>query len=256
MKIETTTEIITPEKARQYLERNHCNRNVSPHHMQKMSRAMSAGMFFHTHQGIAFDTNGNLIDGQHRLAAIIDSDTTQTMQVTRNIPVASRAMVDNQSRPRSAHDSLIMEGHSLASKDTVAICRMWMFLTGERSPAVHEIREFLNKHEVEIYFATTVAAGNQILKHACVSTMMAVAFGAGHGEDIKDWADVIKTGIVTEKWQTSALKFRDWWMTTSHGGGSGKRVEYCQRIYTSMAAWVERRGLEKLYARQNIEWIN
>jgi hypothetical protein len=178
------------------------------------------------------------------------------MQVTRNIPIENRTMVDNQSRPRSAHDSLIMEGHSLASKETVAICRMWLFLIGERAPAVHEIRDFLNCHDEEIEFAITTSAGNQILKHACVSTMMAIAYRAGYGDEIKEWAEVVKTGLASQEWQTSALRFRDWWMTTSHHGGSTKRAEYCQRIFTSMAAWVERRGLTKLYARQNIEWIN
>lgn len=253
--VETSTEQITPAIARKYLERNHCNRNLSHAHRDKLARAMTDGEFHHTHQGIAFDVNNELIDGQHRLSAIIESNTTQTMQVTRNVPIESRTMVDNQSRPRSARDALVMEGHKLATKEAVAVCRMWLHLLGERAPAVHEIRSFLDDHENAITFACEIAAGHPTLKHACVSTMMAIAHEAGHGDEIAEWAEVIRSGLASQQWQSSATKFRDWWMTTPHNGGSTKRTEYCQRVFASMSAWVERRGLTKLYAKQTIDWL-
>lgn len=62
-------------------------------------------------------------------------------------------------------------------------------------------------------------------------------------------------GIAPQQWQTSATRFRDWWMISKHTGGGSVRVEICQRAYTSMFAWVERRPLSKLYAKQTIEWL-
>ena len=41
-----------------------------------IARDMKAGHWRLTHQGIAFDPAGVLIDGQHRLWAIVESDTT------------------------------------------------------------------------------------------------------------------------------------------------------------------------------------
>ncbi len=254
--VETRTEQIDPELARDYLQKNYCNRTLSIAHRDKLARAMLAGEFHHTHQGIAFDLSDRLIDGQHRLSAIIQSKTTQLMQVTRNIPVPGRSMIDNQSRPRSVRDALAMEGHRLADKQAVAICRMWMHLKGDRSPAVHEIREFLNDHEEAIVFACKTAASDAALKHACIGTMLAVAYEAGHGAEIMKWAEVIRTGLASQEWQSSATRFRDWWMTNSHNGGSTQRVEICQRVFTSMVAWVEKRGLSKLYAKQVIDWID
>ena len=252
--IETQYEEIGPGLASEYLKRNHCNRSISVLHRNRISRAMLSGEFTVTHQGIAFDVGGNLVDGQHRLAAIVDSGVVVTMLVTRGLPIESKASVDVQSRPRSAHDSLVMQGHRLATRDAVSCCRLMMRLEGLHSPAVHEIRDYLDQHTTAIEYAAEVAGGHKDLKHACVMAMLAFAYEQGHGDDLRSWAEVIRSGIASEPWHTSAVKFRDWWITTKRTGGGSQRAEYCQRVYASMSAWLERRGLSKLYCRQ-IEWL-
>lgn len=47
-----------------------------------------------THQGIAFDEDGMLMDGQHRLAAIVLSDTPTPVLVFRNVPTEFFYLVD------------------------------------------------------------------------------------------------------------------------------------------------------------------
>lgn len=46
------------------------NRKLSKHHAGRLAKVMDEGGWKTTHQGIAFDTNGLLIDGQHRLTAL------------------------------------------------------------------------------------------------------------------------------------------------------------------------------------------
>lgn len=248
-------ELVDAEKAALFLTRNSCNRPVSNGHVDKLARSMSDGEWYETHQGIAFDVNGMLIDGQHRLLAIVKSKTKQWMYVAYDVDVSARGMIDNQFRPRSIRDSLVMDGFDLSSKESVAIARMWMYLLGQTSPSVHEVKWFIIKNESHIRFAIKVAGGNKILRHGCVSAMIAVASSAGHAEEMRRWCEVVASGIVESEWQSSAIRFRDWWMTSSHNGGASRRLEYCQRIYASMHAWIERRGLTKLYARQVIDWL-
>jgi hypothetical protein len=254
-RVVTQTEIITPEIARRYLAANHCNRNLSRPHVIRLVNAMLSGEFHHTHQGIAFDEFGNLIDGQHRLSAIVESGTSQPMQVTRGISSRSRSMVDGQIRPRRISDSLMMEGHDLSHKDMVAMARMWLELEGNRSPAIHEIRNFLDLHRDAFLFVSDLVAGNQILKHASISAMIGIAYEVGYEEEMKNWCEILKSGMVTEQWQSSAIKFRDYWLSIKHGGGSAARLEFCKRVYTSMSAFVEKRGLSKLYAKETITWL-
>lgn len=61
---------VTPSLAREWLKKNTKNRPIRPSHVETLRQALVRGEQVTTHQGIAFDTEGELIDGQHRLAAI------------------------------------------------------------------------------------------------------------------------------------------------------------------------------------------
>jgi len=251
----TVTELVTPEKAAEYLKANFLNRTISKPKVEKHKRAIKAGKFRHTHQGIAFDWFGNLRDGQHRLTAIAEGDTSVTMQVTRGVDPDSVSAIDTDMRARSTAEALRLAGNVAANNRSVAACVLWLQLTGLRSPGMFEIEEFLGSHAEAIDFALSIAHGHKNLNHACVMTMIAVGYEAGYGDEMQEWAEVVKSGEISEPWQTSAIRFRDYWMTTKRNGGTHERLAYCHRIYASMLAWVEKRGLSKLYAKQSIEWL-
>jgi hypothetical protein len=83
----TTSEYITPAKARQYLEAvdpAH-QRPLSQKYVEELARAMRCHQWITNHQGVAFDEKGRLIDGQHRLTAIVESGQTVLMNVTRGL---------------------------------------------------------------------------------------------------------------------------------------------------------------------------
>lgn len=87
-------EVITPQKAQGFLDRNHANRRVRHAVVQKYAAAMARGEWQLTHQGIAVDTDGNLIDGQHRLMAIAAAQTSVTMTVTYGVPTTVFGALD------------------------------------------------------------------------------------------------------------------------------------------------------------------
>lgn len=77
---------VTPEMAREFLGHNiKTNRRKSKETINRYARIMRAGGWNLTHQGIAFDTEGSLIDGQHRLEAIIAANVPVQMMVTYNV---------------------------------------------------------------------------------------------------------------------------------------------------------------------------
>jgi hypothetical protein len=65
--------MITPEMAKSLLEKNSSNRPLSISTVKKYAFEMKQGSWKNTHQGIAVDETGQIIDGQHRLTAIIES---------------------------------------------------------------------------------------------------------------------------------------------------------------------------------------
>jgi|694.fasta_scaffold64964_5 hypothetical protein len=105
MKQSTQIEVITPRIARSYLELNHNNRPLRKSHIKSLAFDMVNGDWQVTHQGIAFDTNGTLIDGQHRLHAIIEAGVPIKMLVTTGCSASSFAILDRGAN-RSPSDIL------------------------------------------------------------------------------------------------------------------------------------------------------
>jgi len=68
--IKFETHIITPQKAQAWLETQVDNRRLNPDKVREYANEIKAGRWRYTHQPIAFDTEGQLLDGQHRMAAI------------------------------------------------------------------------------------------------------------------------------------------------------------------------------------------
>jgi len=107
---------ITPELASQFLKFNKINRPLREAAIEQYALDMRKGHWVLNHQGIAFDTKGNLVDGQHRLHAIIMAGLTIKMLVTtgmeerlsRNgVQVAVMDTVD-RGRTRKLGDQLVL----------------------------------------------------------------------------------------------------------------------------------------------------
>ena len=64
--------IMTPEMAASILETNERNRTPNRDKLAKLVYDIKQGHFELTHQAIALDVNGKLIDGQHRLKAVVE----------------------------------------------------------------------------------------------------------------------------------------------------------------------------------------
>ena len=66
---------VTPEIAKRWLEQNRGNRSINQKQVDTIAKDILAGDFDTTHQGIAIATDGTLLDGQHRLLAIVKANT-------------------------------------------------------------------------------------------------------------------------------------------------------------------------------------
>lgn len=256
--VSTKAEFVTAEKAREYLDRNLCNRPISPQHVDMLARAMCEGKFRYTHQGIAFDSHGTLIDGQHRLTAIAKSGCPQWLQVTRGLENAAKMMIDIQGRPRSVSDALRVSGDQSINRSMVAAVRLWMCLAGEgRKLALHELEAFIEEHRESLKFAHDVCSLGDMTRHSVIQAIVAMAYEAGARHDAEQWAELMRTGMSTEAWHSSVIRLRDWAIAHRRGlnSHSGK-LEYIHKAYSSIQAFIERRPLDRTYRAKDIKWVS
>lgn len=79
-------EIVTPDMAQSWLLLNsEKNRKLRRKKVIELADEMYAGAFYPTNQGIGFTVDGDLIDGQHRLSAIVESGMPQKLLVVKGL---------------------------------------------------------------------------------------------------------------------------------------------------------------------------
>jgi hypothetical protein len=101
---------ITPAIAKRLLETNPKNRNVSMTQVDTIARDISAGRWVMNGETIIVSKDGVLVDGQHRLYAILRADKPVQTFVAFGIDEKSRFTVD-MGRQRTLANFLKMEGH-------------------------------------------------------------------------------------------------------------------------------------------------
>lgn len=107
MKIETRS--ITPDMARDMLKRNVNNRPLNQKHVDNLSSQMASGQWIFDGTPIKLSESGSLLDGQHRLSALIQSDKTIDFLVIRGI-VSEAFKVMDTGRNRQATDVIGIAG--------------------------------------------------------------------------------------------------------------------------------------------------
>ncbi len=96
---------ITPKLATEWLEsHNENNRRVTKNHVGYLATQMKKGHWdSNSKNSLGFSHEGQLLDGQHRLRAIIKSQTSIVMNVVVNMEPESQRHMD-MGRPRSVSD--------------------------------------------------------------------------------------------------------------------------------------------------------
>lgn len=97
---------VTPQKAAQWLEKNFGrNRKIRKGHISKLVFDMKNGNWQETGETLKFNIMGDLIDGQHRLTAIVESGCTLELWVATDVPNAAINAIDIVHAPERADEA-------------------------------------------------------------------------------------------------------------------------------------------------------
>lgn len=114
--------LVTPTFAANLLQANEGNRPLRPQAVSEYARAMSAGRWVLNGETVKVAKCGRLVDGQHRMHAVVKSGASVMMAVATDVPDQSFATVDVGMR-RTAGQILSMYGEENASR-AAALGRM------------------------------------------------------------------------------------------------------------------------------------
>lgn len=202
MDLKTEIMEITPKLAGEMLTLNKDNRKMSSHAVAVYAHKMLSGQWKLTHQGIAFDEEGFLLDGQTRLAAVIQSGCTVPMMVTMGAMRDTFKNLDS-GRHRSAGQVLdVPNAYGVAAALRVLIALQRGLTLGSRGsiPTEDVFEELGRQPEVidAVHQALSVnkASGLPVAMHGAVLT---IAIKTPYHSRIDSWIYGLREGVGLEK---------------------------------------------------------
>jgi len=203
---------VTPEMAKRWLDNNFRNRPLVGDVVAAYARDMTNGVWVPTHQGIAFNDADELIDGQHRLNAIVRSAKTVRMMVTFGLPskIAGSEMTTmdavDRGRTRSVADQLKIQ-HAMKDGSVIAaICaNLGSICHGERTRrlSVGQTLDIFRAFEHAVIFVITHRSKEYGLRTTGV--LAAFAFALATEADFTDeetYRAGCGSGIISRMFET------------------------------------------------------
>lgn len=120
---------ITPDTAREMLSRNTKNRPLNKTHAQRFRDAIAAGEWWMNGETIIFATDGTLLNGQHRLWAVVASGVPIDVLVVNGIDSQAFSTIDGV-RARRPSDVLAIDGEKNAVQLAAAVQALVAFVDG------------------------------------------------------------------------------------------------------------------------------
>ena len=128
--VQVSIEFITPQQAQIYMNRNFANnRKTVLNNILELEREMKAGRFILSDSAICFNTENTLVNGQHRLLAVIKTGLTQPFIVIKNLPDKSKLIMD-VGKSRVMSDRITVSGIRITRKECSIIRHAMSRVTG------------------------------------------------------------------------------------------------------------------------------
>lgn len=193
------------EAAAIYDRHNGRNRELSIPKVLQYKDAMLRHEWKYTPQGIAFDTDGRLVDGQHRITALALTDMALDFLVVRKV---DRTVIDaiDQSKPRRASEALQIAGISRAGEKE-RIARAALEYTSKvdkhpMRPTIIQIERYVTSHDLELnraleYGKMSVFGKSEACMSETLAATIAYLFIIGEWDEqvISNFLDVLQGGV-------------------------------------------------------------
>lgn len=192
-----TIETVTPEIAARLLGTMNGNRPLKQRIVQRYAREMIAGKWAVNGEAIKVTAAGRLIDGQHRLNAVLMAKVPVKMCVVRGVDDAAIITLDT-GVGRSFYDAGVIAGHSYAQA-VGPIIRWWFkYLSGSPTvgnyPTHQEMAQILADHP-QITESASFIAKLKVVRSKCGAGVQAFVHSYASEAYDRDMADLFMTDL-------------------------------------------------------------
>lgn len=251
---------ITPELAKQFLTQNTNNRAVRTSVVKRYAADMLAGNFLLMPHGIVFLKDGTLADGQHRLLAIVDSQTSQSMMVTFDADPEIHLFQDRLA-VRKEHDCLKMAGFEWSSSESVAVLKIIISSkAAQKSATTSEIMEAATPEVVEAIAFVDQIFSTRKKSLSTAPVRAAIVLALLRCEDISrdrlaHFAQVLLHGHGNGDADSAAITLRNNLISTPDSGrGSSERERTLRIVQACLKVFLDEKLIRRVPKHQSLIW--
>ena len=211
--------------ASEFLTNNKSNRKINKKQLDMIMRTIIAGKWKLTHQGVAFYSDGELADGQHRLYAIVKTGVSITMPVFQGIERdADTILAIDCGKGRSVIDSASISGIKIKPSD-VSLSKGLKFgyANGSFQKMTHaESCDLCEEYKEDLEnIKLTLPKSAPFITTSPVKVAVANAIKEGVSIDLaKEFCKALVTGEYNEPIFVNAVRLRSRLITTKHSGST------------------------------------
>jgi hypothetical protein len=129
-------EMVTPEQAQEWLQGNVDNRRLREPRVLRHAKTLERGEWDLTGDALVFDAEGVLINGQHRLTAVVVTQIPARFVVLRGVPSKAQEVMD-QGLSRNLADQLHRRGVPYTTAVASALHWLYRMAYIEETGGVH-----------------------------------------------------------------------------------------------------------------------
>lgn len=200
--VKTAWEVITPETAAEMLTHNTNNyRAISKQIVSRYVDEIQGGAWEANGDTIVFNENGTLLNGQHRLTAVVDANMPIVSLVVRGVP---DSQIFDIGRKRNTRLILNAEGYDYANTTTIsAIAVLINGFSRGASPTLGDIREVVKAERellIESYELSSSGSKQNVTRKASVmaATFCALKMKLSPASKIQQLYKIANTGFPIE----------------------------------------------------------
>lgn len=253
MSVSTKIQIITPQMAEEWLKGKIHNRPLRENICFKYAELIEKGRFRLTHQGIAFDEEGRLIDGQHRLQGISLSRIPTQMMVTTGLPLEVMRYVDT-GQGRNVRDNIAIATGKTPDAHRVKVAMAILRMSSNRRKTkitADEVEDILREHAEALDFVMPLAkCGKPGISVAWLSAVfMRAYYAVARRGRLTDLLSFLISGYMEDDdpCKRIAVRLRDYLIDgTGSAESKTQPTAAYMRVERTVRAYLEGEGLMKL----------
>jgi hypothetical protein len=231
---------VTPELAQQWLRYNDFNRPLKLRLVEKYVRQIRSGNWQRTHQGVAFDSHGVILDGQHRLWAVAQSGQAVPMLIFLNENLTAHESIDG-GRPRSLLDVVRLElrDNTIKNRHILVVKAMWagQCCVSQNDMTATEVSNLLRNFHKPVRFAVELLERSNV-ENNVVMGVLARAYQTVPHEQLFEFSRILRNGEGTHPSTKIVLQFRDWLLRLKDQQEATRRDIY-KRTETVLEAFLK-----------------